>query len=207
MEDEELKKLQKESELHKDKINCFIEKTYPQIGMFKDSHRKYYEYIVTACGVFAGLTQALLASNFQKINFLAVLGFVFFIIAVIISFLGFKRDLILSAKYTKGLKQIQKILSDFSGDITKFSRNEISPEEYKKKQVNFRSKYPDLRYNSDMGETDAYENTILEEIIDCSFSNLNLITATFLIGLVLVTLSVILPQIVCFGFSVPDPSA
>ena len=58
--DDEIKKLKEKAQSYQDKIRSFVLKTSPQIDGFKGSHRKYYEYIVTACGIFAGLTQALL---------------------------------------------------------------------------------------------------------------------------------------------------
>lgn len=198
MSEDEINKLKQKAQSYKDKIHNFISTTSPQIDGFKNSHRKYYEYIVTACGVFAGLTEALLASNFQKIDLLATLGFIFFVLAVIIAFIGFKRDLIFGAKYTIGLKGIQKTLSDFSYSNTRFSKNEISAEEYKIKLDEFEKKYPDMRNNADMEKTDAYENSILKDLSDNPFSSVNLITATFLAGLILVALSVILPRLVCW---------
>ena len=197
MTEDEIKKLREKSQSYKDKIHNFILTTNPQIDGFKSSHRKYYEYIVTACGIFAGLTQALLASNFQKIDILATFGFIFFIIAVVIALLGFKRDLIFGAKYTAGLKGIQKTLSDFSYLSTQFSKNEISAEEYQLKLDEFEKKYHDMRNNPDMEKSDAYENSILKDLSGNFFSNANLVTTTFILGLVLVALSVVLPQFFC----------
>lgn len=197
MEEKELEKLNDKAKNYKSKILDFIRTTSPQIDGFKNSHRKYYEYVVTTCGVFAGLTQALLASNFQKIDVLATFGFIFFILAVIIAFIGFKRDLIFGAKYTAGLKNIQKTLSDFSYLSTQFLASEISPEEYKLKQEDFEKKYHDMRRNPDMEKADAYENSILKELSDNFFSNVNLVTVAFILGLAFVSLSVVLPQLTC----------
>ena len=200
MSEEQLEKLKEQAKNYKNKIFDFIRNTSPQIDGFKNSHRKYYEYVVTTCGVFAGLTQALLASNFQKIDMLAISGFIFFILAVIIAFIGFKRDLIFGAKYTAGLKSIQKNLSDFSYLSTQFLASEISPEEYKLKQEDFEKKYHDMRRNPDMEKADTYENSILKELGDNFFSNVNLITISFVLGLILVSLSVVLPQFTCLYF-------
>ena len=197
MSEEEKIQLRNKAKSYNDKIHEFILTTSPQIDGFKSSHRKYYEYVVTACGIFAGLTQALLASNFQKIDILATLGFIFFVLAVVIAFLGFKRDLVFGAKYTLGLKGIQKTLSDFSYLSTQFSTNEVSPEEYKSKLTEFEKKYHDMRNNPDMEKSDAYENSILKELSEDFFSNVNLITTTFILGLVFVSLSVVLPQFFC----------
>ena len=197
MTEDEIKKLREKAQSYKEKIRTFVTTTSPQIDGFKSSHRKYYEYVVTTCGVFAGLTQALLASNFQKIDILATFGFIFFVLAVIIAFVGFKRDLIFGAKYTAGLKSIQKTLSDFSYLSTQFSANEISPEEFKSKLDDFEKKYHDMRNNPDMEKADAYENSILKELSEDFFSNVNLITIAFILGLVFVSLSVVLPQFFC----------
>jgi hypothetical protein len=194
MTEEEIKKLKQKAQTYKDKIHSFISTTSPQIDGFKSSHRKYYEYVVTACGIFAGLTQALLASNFQKIDALATLGFIFFVLAVVLAFLGFKRDLVFGAKYTLGLKGIQKTLCDFSYLSIQFSTNEISAEEYKSKLEEFEKKYHDMRNNPDMEKTDAYENSLLKELSEDFFSNVNLIT----IALVSVAFSVALPHLICF---------
>lgn len=198
MTDEEVSKLKQKAQSYKEKIHSFILTTSPQIDGFKSSHRKYYEYIVTVCGIFAGLTQALLASNFPKNDMLASVGFIFFVIAVVVAFLGFKRNMIFGAKYTAGLKGIQKTLGDFSYVSTQFSTGEIAPEEYKPKLEEFEKKYHDMRNNPDMEEADAYENTILKELGENLFSNANLITATFILGLAFVALSVVLPQFTCF---------
>jgi len=197
MSNEEINKFKQKAQSYKDKIHSFILTTSPQIDGFKSSHRKYYEYVVTICGIFSGLTQALLASSFQKIDILATLGFIFFVIAVVIALLGFKRDLIFGAKYTAGLKGIQKALGDFSYLSTQFSANEISPEEYKSKCEEFETKYHDMRNNPDMEKADAYENSILKELNEDFFSNVNLITITFISGLMFVALSVLLPQFFC----------
>ena len=198
MTEEEINKLKQKAQSYKEKAHSFILTTSPQIDGFKSSHRKYYEYVVTACGVFAGLTQALLVSSFQKIDSLAILGFIFFVVAMIIAFLGFKRDLVFGAKYTVALKNIQKTVGDFSYEAVKFSTNEITADEYKKKQNEFEKKYPNMRNNSDMEEADNYENLILKELSDNRFSNANLLTATFLAGIILVGLSVLLPEMICF---------
>lgn len=198
MTKEEIKNLKQKAQADKDKIHSFILTTSPQIDGFKSSHRKYYEYVVTACGIFAGLTQALLASSFQKIDTLTTLGFIFFVLAVVLAFLGFKKDLIFSAKYTLGLKGIQKTLGDFSYSSTQFSTNEISAEEYKSKLEEFEKKYHDMRNNPDMEKMDTYENSLLKELSEDFFSNVNLITITFILGLVSVALSVVLPHLISF---------
>lgn len=198
MDEEEIKKLTQKAQIYKDGIHGFILTTSPQIDGFKNSYRKYYEYIITVSSVFAGLTQALIASNFLKVDMLTVLGFISFVLTVIIAFLGFRRDLLFTAKYTMELKNMQKVFSNFSGEIFKFLTNKISLEDYKKKQSNFENKYPDMKNNSKMSEADAYENLILREINENLLSNINLITATFLLGIIFVALSVLLPQIICF---------
>ncbi len=200
MKEEEIKKLREKAESYKDACRNFISRTNPQIDGFKNSYRKYYEYIITACGVFAGLTEALLASNFQKIDGLAILGFIFFVLAVIIAFLGFKKGIIFGAKYTVGLKGMHKNFSDFSYEITKFLKNEISPEEYKSKQEDFENKRLEMRNNADMKKSDLYEDSLLEEIINNPLSKINLITITFLLGLIFVALSVVLPKFTCLYF-------
>ena len=194
---DEISKLKEEAQTHRDLIRGFISTTSPQIDGFKNSHRKYYEYIFTACGVFAGLTQALLASNFKKIDSLATLGFIFFILAVIIALIGFRKGIIFGAKYTAGLKGIQKTLSGFSYLSTQFSSGEITVEEYKPKLDVFIKEYHDMRNNPDMKEADTYEDSLLKELCDDSFSNINLVTAAFCLGLIFVALAVVLPEFTC----------
>lgn len=197
MHESEINKLRQESQSHADNIRGFISKTNPQIDGFKNSYRKYYEYMVTACGIFAGLTQALLASDFQKINTLAALGFIFFVLALITAFLNFREGLTSGAKYTLGLKGTQKISIEFLHEIVRFSRGKITPEKYKLSQEAFEIRSPEMINNPDMAKADEYENSLLKEISENPFSKINVMTGAFLFGLFLVALSVMLPQLIC----------
>jgi len=193
--DQELEKLHKKAEKYIDRIKVFVHTVAPQIDGYKKDYREYFKDVITASGVFAALTQALLASNLPKVASLAVVGFFLLIIAIVLAFLGFRKGLVVGAKYVLSVKKIQRKMVDFSGIATQFTRAEITPEAYKIKQDEFERSYPDFRNNEDMDEFNTYENQLLQEIAESPFLPPSIISVFFVGGIILVALSVLIPQV------------
>lgn len=190
-----LEEIYKKAKKYIDNIDIFIHTTTPQIDGYKKNYSEYLKSIITASGVFAALTQALLVSKLPKITLLAVVGFFLLIIAVILAFLSFRKGLVMGAVYVLALKKIRNKMVDFSGIATQFTKGIITLKEYEIKQDEFEKSYPNFRDNKDIKDFDTQENQLLEETAKNYFSSPNIISIFFVAGIILVTFSVLIPQI------------
>ena len=198
MDEEELEKLHKQAERYVETSGRAVRETiHPQIEGFKKSYNNYFKELATASGVIAGATTALLSSSIPKIQLLTILGLVLLIIVVVFTFLSFKKGLMNSVPYVQYLKKLSRELTDFSYNAVIFSRKEITPDDFQTKEKEFKNKYYKWRDDLRGDEIDLNENRTLFEMHKWS-SEINIITSIFVLGIISIALSIIIPLIIPF---------
>ena len=171
---------------------------YPQIEGFKKDYSDYLKDLRTSSGVIAGAVIALLSSTIPKIESLAICGLLLLIVVVILSFLPFRKAIINSVPYVQYLKKLSRRLTDFSNNAVKFSRGEITPDEFEKIEKEFKENYDKWRNDQRGDEVNSREEKHFSEISKW-YSEINIQLFLFILGLVAITLSVTMPFL-CKGF-------
>ena len=193
MNQEELKRLHEESKRYVEKIGHAVQKViYPQIEAFKKSYDDYFRNLVATSGLVAGAVTALLSSNISKIEWLTILGFVLLVTVVISTFIIFKKGLIESIPYVQYLKETSKELTNFSHKAVKLSRGETTPEEFQAEKQKFEQNYNKWRKDPRMGKINLNEGEVLSKISKV-FSAINFLTFLFVLGIIFVAISIIIP--------------
>jgi len=198
MDQDELEKLHKKAGRYVETSGNAVRGTiYPQIEGFKKDYSDYLKDLRTSSGVIAGAVVALLSSSFPKIDSLAILGLLLLVDVVIWSFLPFRKAIINSVPYVQYLKKLSRWLTDFSNTAVKFSRGESTPEEFEKIEKEFKSNYDKWRNDRHGDEVNLREEKYFSEISKW-YSEINVILFLFILGLVAVASSVVIP-FVCRG--------
>lgn len=193
MSEEELEKIHKRAGRYVETSgNAVRETIHPQIEGFKTGYRNYLSDLRSSSGIIAGAVVALLSSNIAKIEWLAILSLLFLIGVVILTFLPARKAIINSAPYTLYLKKLSRWLTDFSNNAVKFSRGEISPDDFEKTEKEFKENYEKWRSDQRGDEVNHREEKSLLQITKW-YSEVNVIFFIFLVGLTLVTMSVVIP--------------
>src|SRR3989344_6770085 len=193
MDQEKLEKMHKRAGKYVETSASAVHGTIsPQIEAFEKEYTGYLKDLRTSSGVMAGAVVALLSSNISQIEWLTISSLVFFIIVVILTFLSFKKSILNSTPYIKYLRKLSKFLTDFSGDAVKFSRKEIMPGEFEKIEEEFHNSYDRWRNDQYSKEINAKEEQNFSEITRWH-SEINVISFIFILGLILVSVSVVIP--------------
>jgi len=189
----ELEKLHKDSARYLETTNHAVsEVIVPQIESFKNTYNKYLKELATAAGVISGAVTALLSSNINRVEWLAVLGFIFLVIVVVFSFWSLKKGIVESVLYIQYLKSLSQELTDFSHNVVRFSRGEITPEDFQKTELEFKGKYDKQRNDHRGVEITNKENEILLKMTKW-YSEINILFMLFSVGIILVALSTSIP--------------
>lgn len=196
MNEEEKKKLWEEGEKRMKSIGYAVRDVIsPQIKEHGESYDDYLKDISATAGLLLGGTIALWSVDFVIfVKPLAVLGFVSLSITVVFSFLLRRRAVIRPIPYIQYLKKLSRWLTDHSNRIVLFSRKELSIDDYMKEKKEFESNYPTMRAGGRFNELEQEEAGIIERMAKW-YSEVNILTAFFLLGIGLVLVSVLLPQI------------
>lgn len=199
MNQSELEEMQKRAGRYVETSGNAVRGTiYPQIEGFKKDYSDYLKDLRTSSGIIAGALVALLSSDIEKIEWLAILGLLFLIIVVILSFLPFRKAILNSVSYVQYLKKLSRWLTDFSNNAVKFSRGEVTPDEFGSIEKEFKSKYDKWRNDQRVDEVNLREEKYLAEISKW-YSEINILLFLFILGLVAVTLSIFIP-LICSTF-------
>ncbi len=195
MDQEELEKIHKRAGRYVETSGNVVRGTlYPQIEGFKKDYSDYLKELRTSSGIMAGAVVALLSSNIVKIEWLAILSLLFLIIVVIQTFLPFRKAIINSVPYIQYLKKLSRWLTDFSNNAVKFSRGEIFLSEFEKIEKEFKNNYDKWRNDQRRNEVNLSEEKYFSEITKW-YSEINTTLFIFVLGLISVTMSVVIPLI------------
>jgi len=195
MNQEELEKIHKKAGRYVETSGNAVRGTIsPQIEGFKKDYGDYLKELRTSSGVMAGAVVVLLSSNISKIEWLTTLSLLFFIIVVILTFLPFRKAIINSVPYIQYLKKLSRWLTDFSNNAVKFSREEITPGEFEKIEKEFKNNYDKWRNDQCGNEVNLREEKHFSEITKW-YSEINTTFFIFVLGLILVTISVVIPLV------------
>ncbi len=195
MDQEELEKMHKRAGRYVETSGNAVRGTiYPQIEGFKKDYGDYLKELRTSSGIIAGAVVALLSSNISKIEWLAILSLLFLIIVVILTFLPFRKAIVNSIPYIQYLKKLSRWLTDFSNNAVKFSREEITPNEFEKIEKEFKNNYDKWRNDQRGDEVNLREEKHFSEITKW-YSEINITLFIFVLGLILVTMSVVIPLV------------
>jgi hypothetical protein len=159
---------------------------------FEKHYREYLDRLITASGIFAGVTGALLASSVMQVKILTEIGLLFQVLCVIFVFYAFKSGLILSGKLIRYVMGIDKKFSDFHYKLTTFLRGDIDANALKTEWDKFDSDYPQVRDNATFSEIEKEEEKSFSKL-DSPWHEMNIAFWLFALGLGMVLLSVIFP--------------
>lgn len=195
MDQEELEKMHKRAGRYVETSGNAVRGTiYPQIEGFKKDYSDYLKELRTSSGIIAGAVVALLSSNIGKIEWLAILSLLLLIIVVILTFLPFRKAIVNSIPYIQYLKKLSRWLTDFSNNAVKFSREEITPSEFQKIEKEFKDNYDKWRNDQRGNEINLREEQHFLEITKW-YSEINITLFIFMLGLISVTISVVIPLV------------
>jgi hypothetical protein len=159
---------------------------------FEKHYREYLDRLITASGIFAGVTGALLASSIMQVKILTEIGLLFQVLCVIFVFYAFKSGLVLSGKLIRYVMGIDKKFSDFHYKLTTFLRGDIDADALKTEWDKFDSDYPQVRDNATFSEIEKEEEKSFSKL-DSPWHEMNIAFWLFALGLGMVLLSVIFP--------------
>ncbi len=159
---------------------------------FEKHYREYLDRLITASGIFAGVTGALLASSIMQVKILTEIGLLFQVLCVIFVFYAFKSGLVLSGKLIRYVMGIDKTFSDFHYKLTTFLRGDIDADALKTEWDKFDSDYPQVRDNATFSEIEKEEEKSFSKL-DSPWHEMNIAFWLFALGLGMVLLSVIFP--------------
>jgi hypothetical protein len=167
----------------------------PQIKQHGESYHDYLKDISATAGLLLGGTVALWSvESISLVKSFAVLGFFFLSITVLFSFYLRKERVVRPMPYILSLRKLSRWLTDHSNEIVLFSRKEISIDDYKKDKTEFESKYSNMRESLRFSDLEKNEENEMERMPKW-YSEINLVSLFFLLGIVLILTSVLLPQI------------
>lgn len=163
-----------------------------QRKFFTEAYKDYLNKLITASGVFAGVTEALLASSALQIRWLTALGLLLEVSCIILIFHTFKQNLLLSGKLLKHVKNVDKKLNAFSFILTKFLRGELPPEKLEEKWDAFDGSFEAMRNDDVFSEVEAEEDEWFNNMTSPRHE-INIAFILFTLGILLVAFSALLP--------------
>lgn len=185
------------------RIHKAVRETFvPQIEASKQYVASRLREAVVIAGTLTSLTLTLFVSDAPQIHWLGALGLLTFAGVFLLTAIIFFRAMKVYARYTLKLQRISNAFTEFSGECVKFSRSEITQEEFEAKEKALRAAYPHMRDNDEFAAVEVWDKQFLEKLANGRFSELNLIAALLVGGIVAVILSVVLP--VFFASSAHD---
>jgi len=196
MTQEEKEKLQQEGDRRIKSIGDAVQEVFsPQIKQHSESYHDYLKDISTTAGILLGGVVALWST--ERVDFvawLAILGFLFLAASVIFSFFLRKNSVISPVPYVLSLKKLSRKLTEHSNKIVLFSRNELKEDEYLKERETFEADYAQMRSDVHFEKIEKSETNALERMPKW-YSEINVLTAFFLLGIACIALSVLIPQL------------
>lgn len=171
----------------------FIEKvTSPQINAYTTQYNQLLKDLIFNAGIFAGAAMALLSSSIEQKRVFSIAGLILIVLSIIFAVLGFRRSLLKDSDYILLLKKLEGMFSDRSSLAISHKAGVLNEEGYKSKDRELVEKI--------YAQLDA---PAIEEVRRASFeflenmkkpwSEINIVTYCFILGILLLILSVTIP--------------
>ena len=196
MTEVELKNLQEDGERRMKLISHAVREVFsPQIRQHGEGYHEYLKDISTMAGLLLGGIVALWSTtSVLYIKIFSILSFTFLSLAVVLSFWLRKTAIIRPVPYIQYLKKLSRWMTEHSNKIVLFSRGEKSLDEHLREKEDFSIHYQKMRDGARFKDLEEEESMILDRMPKW-YSEVNILTTFFVAGILLVLLSVLLPQI------------